>query len=185
MIEIILMIYWFLMFFILSDAVLEKHLSLTFPNFRADLLVSLIFGFGGAALARVFVESETFLSILLPAAFTPLLMIMVLTDSSYGSLMCLRKRVKLANGKAYLSSKLLNRKKAEWFTNSNRTKKINDVTADYIMANKIKKVNYDYKEIVLSCKRGPFFDSALMLELQVRKQVQKSLNDEIGYTFND
>lgn len=193
MFEIIFTIYWFLLFFILSDAVFEKHLSLAFPNFRADLLVSLVCGVGGASLCFTLVNIPPnefgfhggwFTTNLITTLFT-VFSFMVILDSRFGLLMCLRKRVKLADGKAYLSSKLLNRKKAEWFTNSNRTEKINNVTADYIMTNKIKKVNYNYGEIVLSCRRDSFSDGTLMLELQVRNQVQKSLNDEKGYTFND
>ena len=193
MFEIIFTVYWFLLFFILTDVIFEKPLTLAFPNFRADFLVSLISGVGGSWLCFTLVNippSEHgfnggwFVTILITIILT-VFSFMVLLDNSFGSLMCLRKRVKLADGKAYLSSKLLNRKEAAWFTNYKRTKKVKDVTADYIMSNKPKKVNYDYGEIVLSCKRGSFSDGTLMLELQVRNQVQKSFNDEKGYTFND
>lgn len=182
--------YWFCTSVILLDMVLEKPLSMCFPKFRVDtLLIPLLSAIVAYGSHVIYNQAEhlnfsMFLIILLSSLST-IVWVFLLVDDDIGSLMFLRKRVIISNGKAYLSSKLFNHSESAWFTNKNRRKRVSNSNANLVMLYSLKHKNRNYSEILADCESMPLFkNSRISEEIKERKLLQDLLNDHKGYSFN-
>lgn len=182
--------YWFFTSIILLDMVLEKPLSMCFSKFRVDTvlipLLSVIVAYGSHV---IYNRSEhlslSMLAIIILSSTSTIVWVFLLVDDDIGSLMFLRKRVIISNGKAYLSSKLFNHSESAWFTNKNRRKRVSNSNADLVMLYSLKHKNRNYSEILADCESMPLFkNSRISEEIKERKLLQDLLNDHKGYNFN-
>lgn len=183
--------YWLCTSIILLDMVLEKPLSMCFPKFRMDTVLipvlAVIMAYGSHV---IYVQAEPLdFSMFLIITLSSLSMsfwVFFLVDDDNGSLMFLRKRVIISNGKAYISSKLFNHSESAWFTNKNRRKRVSNSNANLVMIYSLKHKNRNYSEILADCESIPLFkNSRISEEIKERKLLQDLLSDHKGYNFYD
>lgn len=185
-----LMVYWFISGIIAGDLLFERWASFLVPKYRVDRVVVPFVGI----IFAVFIHSMwnwpergfgvdymiTMFSILIIGFWLSMIL-----NSYCGKLMFLRKRVILADGKAYLSSGIFNRKVALWFTNEKRHCKVDSDAANLLMQQKRLIKQEKYTKIIEEHNMRTFAcTTAVANELSERQKIQELLNDHKGYYFN-